>query len=70
MNILDNEMVRGYWDGKEDKRIELPKEHNYSPAYVHGWLNGRDDRIHKPRATDEVLRARAREIENNERAGE
>lgn len=52
-------MIQGYCDGRDDTRMELPKQHNYSPAYVHGWLNGRDDRIGKPRAFASVLRARA-----------
>lgn len=54
-----DEMIQGYWDGKDDARMELPKQNNYSPAYVHGWLNGRDDRIGKPREFASVLRARA-----------
>ena len=49
-------------DGRDDFRVALPKEHNYSPAYVHGWLNGRDDRIGKPRDNAAVLRARAEMI--------
>lgn len=53
------EMVRGYMDGRDDERLDLPKQHNYSPAYVHGWLNGRDDRIGKPREFASVLKARA-----------
>lgn len=53
------EMVRGYTDGRDDERLDLPKQHNYSPAYVHGWLNGHDDRIGKPREFASVLRARA-----------
>lgn len=57
--MTDAEMVQGYRDGLRDDRQELPKNHNFSPAYEHGWLNGRDDRIHKPRATADVLRRRA-----------
>lgn len=53
------EMIQGYLDGKDDIRMELPNKNNFSPAYVHGWLNGRDDRIHKPRDSASVLRARA-----------
>ena len=54
-----DEMTRGYLDGIDDFRAELPKTHNYSPAYVHGWLNGRDDRWGKPRDRAGVLRAKA-----------
>lgn len=56
------EMVQGYCDGKEDSRTELPEKHNFDVAYVHGWLNGRDDRIGKPREFASVLRARANMI--------
>ena len=59
------EMIQGYFDGKDDWRTELPKSHNYSPAYEHGWLNGRDDRVHQPRDTAAVLRARADLILSN-----
>lgn len=54
-----NEMINGYIDGFSDDRADLPKNTNYSPAYTHGWLNGRDDRIGKPRDTASVLRNRA-----------
>ena len=57
--MANDEMVNGYIDGHSDHRDSLPKNHNYSPAYEHGWLNGRDDRKSKPRAAASVLRARA-----------
>ena len=53
------EMMEGYRDGREDTRDEPPSMSNRSPAYIHGWLNGRDDRTKKPRATAEELRRRA-----------
>ena len=53
------EMVQGYLDGFKDDRAELPKQTNRLPAYTHGWLNGRDDRIGKPRERAEVLRRKA-----------
>jgi hypothetical protein len=56
------DMIKGYLAGKDDWRNNLPEGHNYSPAYEHGWLNGRDDRIHKPRERASVLRARAEMI--------
>jgi len=34
-----------------------------SVAYQHGWLNGRDDRLHIPRERASVLRARAAMID-------
>lgn len=58
-DLLMDEMTEGYLDGFSDTRMDLPKQNNYSPAYVHGWLNGRDDRINKPRSTADVLRRRA-----------
>lgn len=54
-----NEMIEGYHDGRESSRNELHEGHNYNIAYVHGWLNGRDDRLEKPRERASVLRARA-----------
>lgn len=62
MTQLETEMVQGYWDGTDDFREELPKNHNYSAAYAHGWLNGRDDRLGKPREFASVLGARAHMI--------
>jgi hypothetical protein len=52
-------MVEGYCDGLRDERTELPENSNYSPAYVHGWNNGRDDRIGKPRDSYAALKAQA-----------
>lgn len=54
------EMLEGYRDGREDTRDEPPAMSNRSAAYIHGWLNGRDDRCQKPRATAAELRRRAR----------
>lgn len=54
-----NSMIEGYYDGFRDERSELPENHNFSPAYAHGRLNGRDDRICKPRDTAANLRRRA-----------
>lgn len=63
-----NEMIEGYHDGRESSLSELREGHNYNVAYVHGWLNGRDDRIGKSRDPESVLRARADMIlgENND----
>jgi hypothetical protein len=55
----ERDMMEGYWDGRDDERIEFPEQSNRSPAYRHGWLNGRDDRLHKPRDTAENLRRQA-----------
>lgn len=60
------DMVEGYCDGILDNREALPKGHNHSPAYEHGWNNGRDDRIKTPRDSAKLLRARADLILNNQ----
>ncbi|MGU3399253.1 hypothetical protein ACLBWS_05840 [Brucellaceae bacterium D45D] len=59
------EMMDGYSDGRADDRIDLPHQNNFSPAYVQGWLNGRDDRLHSPRASAFVLREQAERILNS-----
>jgi hypothetical protein len=58
----ENEMIEGYWDGKSDDRDDLPEHSNFSEAYKHGWRNGRDDRLHRPRATAAKLREAAQAI--------
>ena len=64
MSDLD-EMVRGYMAGFCSGAMELPACHEKrSAAFRHGWLNGRDDRIGKPRAKADVLRRRAAMIES------
>lgn len=56
----EREMMAGYMDRLDSGSKELPDCHKHkSAAYRHGWLNGRDDRIHKPREKASVLRARA-----------
>lgn len=60
--MSEQEMIEGYLSGKDDTRLELPVNSNYSPAYIHGWINGRDDRLNKPRASASVLRSRAEMI--------
>jgi hypothetical protein len=59
--MANDDMVQGYFDGLDDDRVEFPASlANRSACYVHGWLNGRDDRIHQPRATAAELRERAK----------
>lgn len=57
MSRAQTEMIEGYMHGFRDTRQELPDTTNYSPAYVHGWRNGRDDRMRSPRAPAAVLRS-------------
>ena len=52
------EMVEGYLDGFTDDRLDYPPGlANRGACYRHGWLNGRDDRIGRPRASAAVLRS-------------
>ena len=58
--------VQGYLAGYKSGSLELPPCHLDKPAaFKHGWLNGRDDRISKPRDRASVLRARYELIERN-----
>ena len=55
-----DEMTEGYMDGFEDTRDEFPSSlANRGKSYIHGWLNGRDDRLHKPRDLAKHLREQA-----------
>lgn len=56
----ERDMMEGYFDGLEDARPDMPgRATNRSQSYRHGWLNGRDDRIHQPRASAQTLREEA-----------
>lgn len=58
-----DEMVEGYLAGYKSGSYELPECHkDKSPAFKHGWLNGRDDGIKQPRDRASVLKARAEMI--------
>ncbi|WP_334147851.1 hypothetical protein [Hyphomicrobium sp.] len=62
--MTNDEIIEGYRDGYADDRDELPASlANRSESYRHGWLNGRDDRLGRPRASAEAIRQRAREVE-------
>lgn len=71
LSFYENEMMEGYLDGLKDIRPHLSAQAtNRSHSYQHGWLNGRDDRNHNPRAGAEILRKQAekaisRDQENN-----
>lgn len=54
----NDEMVEGYMDGFKDDRLDMPAS-NRSASYQHGWLNGRDDRVNRPRASAVDLRLQA-----------
>lgn len=55
---MSDDMVRGYMDGSSDDAV--PPGPNQSRCYVHGWLNGRDDRLREPRGTAAEIREAGR----------
>jgi hypothetical protein len=62
----EDEMVQGYMAGFGALVDRLPKHHEgKSAAWRHGWHNGRDDRLGKPREVAMVLRHRADLITRN-----
>lgn len=61
----DSEMVKGYIAGFTSHLKAPPLICNWSVSYKHGWLNGRDDRLGKPRSSASILRKRADLILNN-----
>lgn len=62
-----SDLTDGYMDGLKDDRIELPASFaNRSDEYCHAWLNGRDDRRGKPRASAAELREAIAAIKANE----
>lgn len=59
-SLTNDEMVEGYIDGFGAEEMDFPDRlTNRGEAYKHGWLNGRDDRIGKPRASFSRLIRRA-----------
>lgn len=61
--LNEDEMLEGYLDGFRDDRASLPASMgNRSDAYVFGWLNGRDDRVGRPREGAWALKQQARKI--------
>ena len=64
----DDDMLEGYLDGFRDDRVDFPESlSNRGAAYRHGWLNGRDDRLRKPRAPAETLREESAEALEKDR---
>lgn len=58
-----DEMVMGYLCGYNGSAESLPDCYlKHSPAFKHGWNNGRDDRIGSPGERASVKRARAEMI--------
>lgn len=54
-NIIDAECRSGYWDGRRPCSPEPgPNRH---PAYIHGFMNGRDDMTKRPRKTAAEIRS-------------
>ena len=64
-----DEMTEGYLDGSKDDRVELPDSlSNRSASYRHGWLNGRDDRLHSPRVYASRIRRLAQQAMDEDEA--
>lgn len=59
--MSNDEMAQGYRDGRDANSPEPSS--NRSHSYRHGFLNGRDDLMRKPRASAERLREEAAEAE-------
>lgn len=64
--MSSSEMVEGYMDGRSSDLDELPVGNNRSDSYKHGWNNGRDDRLQRPRASASTLRQEATDIAGRE----
>lgn len=62
----ESDIVEGYMDGLRSELENLPQGNNRSDSYRHGWNNGRDDRLRRPRATAADLREAAADIERRE----
>jgi len=61
-----SEVTEGYMDGLSDDRSDLPASlANRSDEYRHGWQNGRDDRLKRPRASAARIRADIAQIRAN-----
>lgn len=64
--MIEDEMTEGYMDGLKARADELDAGSNRSESYRHGWRNGRDDRLGRPRATAGELRTEMAEIKERE----
>jgi hypothetical protein len=62
IEAAEAQMLEGYRDGFADDREALPAGTNHPIAYVHGWLNGRDDRLSNPRLPAAEIMAQAAAI--------
>lgn len=65
-NGLDAEICEGYYDGRR-LDIQNPSS-NRHPAYVHGFMNGRDDLCGRPRKSAQEIRSDIAYIESVEGA--
>ena len=64
MKSKAEEMMEGYMAGRKSNAEKYPDCYkDKSAAFKHGWLNGNDDALGKPRERASVLRARAAMIE-------
>lgn len=54
---MSDELTDGYLDGFNDERDAYPDSlANRGDRYRHGWMNGRDDRLGRPRASAAAIR--------------
>jgi hypothetical protein len=60
MTFADDEILQGYRDGLDP--CSPKPTGNRTPAYCHGWLNGRDDLSQSPRASAATLRSAADQV--------
>ena len=64
---MSDEALAGYRDGLNDSRDTLPDSlSNRSEVYRVAWMNGRDDRLGKPRAAASTIRAQMEEARQKE----
>jgi hypothetical protein len=66
--MVGDEMLEGYMEGFASELKELPNGNNRSDSYRHGWNNGRDDRLKRPRASAATLRKEADDIAAREQS--
>lgn len=66
MSGASDDMIEGYRDGYAIDAI-APSD-NRSASYKHGWQNGRDDRLGRPRSSAAQLRLGAKMAKQDDEA--
>ena len=62
----DDDTLDGYMEGLRSDLDELPQGSNRSEMWKHGWRNGRDDRMSRPRASAREIRRMTADIETEQ----